>query len=80
MKNVTITLDEKTAAWARKMAAERNMSLSRLISEMLQRSMREAREYERAMRRFLEAEPVELKQRGDRYPAREDLHDRGSLR
>jgi hypothetical protein len=80
MKNVTITLDEKTAAWARKTAAERNMSLSRLIGEMLQLSMRQAREYERAMRQFFDGEPIALKRRGERYPVREDLHDRGSLR
>jgi hypothetical protein len=34
MKNITITLDEKTAAWARKHAAERDMSLSRMTVEV----------------------------------------------
>ena len=33
MKNVTVTLDEDTAARARVQAAERKMSLSRYISE-----------------------------------------------
>jgi hypothetical protein len=80
MKNVTITLDEKTAAWARRRAAERNMSLSRLIGEVLQKDMRQAREYERAMRRFFARGPVVLKQPGDRYPTREEIYDRGRLR
>jgi len=34
MKNVTITLDEETAAWARVHAAKQNMSVSRMIGEM----------------------------------------------
>lgn len=80
MKNVTITLDEKTAAWARKQAAERDISLSRFVGEVLQQNMRQAREYERAMHRFLEAEPVELKGASEPYPRREELYDRGRLR
>jgi hypothetical protein len=35
MKNITITLDEETAAWARVYAAQRNMSLSRYVGEVL---------------------------------------------
>jgi hypothetical protein len=80
MKNITITLDEKTAAWARSKAAEQDMSLSRFIGESLQRDMRQARDYERAMRRFFEGEPVTLKRAGDRYPKRSELHDRARLR
>jgi hypothetical protein len=80
MKNITITLDEKTAAWARRQAAERNMSLSRFVSESLQQGMQQAREYERAMRRFFEGEPVALKRAGRRYPKREQLYDRDRLR
>jgi hypothetical protein len=80
VKNITITLDEKTAAWARRQAAERDMSLSRFIGESLQQDMQQAREYERAMRRFFEGEPVALKRTGRRYPKREQLYDRGRLR
>jgi hypothetical protein len=80
MKNVTISLDEKTAAWARKQAAERNTSLSRLVGELLENSMRQSREYQRAMRQFLSRGPVRLKKRGQKYPSREDLHDRAGLR
>jgi hypothetical protein len=53
VKNVTITLDEKTAAWARSHAAERDMSLSRFVGELLEKTMRESREYRRAMRSYL---------------------------
>ena len=80
VKNVTITLDEKTAIWARKTAAEREMSLSRFVGELLQENMLQAREYERAMHRFFEGEPVALKGSRERYPSREQLYDRGRLR
>ena len=53
MKNITITLDEETAAWARVHAARKNLSLSRFVGELLGEHMREAREYDRAMRGFL---------------------------
>jgi hypothetical protein len=80
VKNITITLDEKTAAWARKQAAARDMSLSRYIGELLQLNLRQAREYERAMRRFFSVKPVKLKEAEDHYPSREELYDRGRLR
>ena len=80
MKNVTISLDEKTAAWARKQAAERNSSLSRFVGELLEQSMRQSREYERAMRQYLSRGPVRLKKRGSGYPSRDELHDRARLR
>ena len=45
-----------------------------------QQRMREAREYDEAMRRFLGRAPVRLKPAGKRYPSRADLHDRTGLR
>ena len=53
MKNITITIDEQAAAWARVQAADRNMSLSRYVGEMLHDKMRHSREYEKAMREAL---------------------------
>lgn len=50
MKNVTITLDSKTAAWARVYAARRNVSLSRFVGELLRERMRESREIEQRYR------------------------------
>jgi len=80
MKNVTITLDEKTAAWARVYAAERNSSVSRIVGELLQRYMQERGEYDQAMQRFLGRKPVALKPLGLRYPSRDALHDRDRIR
>jgi plasmid stability protein len=39
MKNITITLDEKTAAWVRVHAAKQGKSASRLLGELLRRHM-----------------------------------------
>ena len=80
MKNITITLDEKTAAWARVHAAKHNKSVSRLVGEMLQAHMNESREYDEAMRRWFSVKPVKFTLPGRRYPKREELHDRAGLR
>ena len=80
MKNVTITLDEETAAWARIHAAQAGTSVSRMVGELLQQRMHEAREYDDAMRRYLAKTPVKLKRAGERYAPRETLHDRPGLR
>ena len=78
MKNVTITLDEKTAAWVRIYAAQHNTSVSRMVGDMLQERMSSQREYEEAMRRFLSKPP--FKSSGARYPTRDELYDRPVLR
>lgn len=79
MKNITVTLDEKTAAWARIYAARRNMSLSRFLGELLHDKMRESREYENAMRQFLAVKPRNLSG-GHAYPSRNEINDRKMLR
>ena len=80
MKNVTIKLDERTAAWARVQAAEQNMSLSRFVGEVLRERMRRAREYEEAYRAWREEKPFDLKGPWKPYPKREELYDRPVLR
>ena len=80
LKNVTITLDEVTAGWARVHAAQRNVSMSRFVGELLEQNMRQSREYDEAMRRFLARRPVRLKREGERYPNREEIHDRSRVR
>jgi hypothetical protein len=80
MKNVTITLDEKVAAWLRVRAAERGMSVSRYIGELLQERMRELRAYNDAMRSFLSHPPFDFRLLGGRRPTRQELHDRARYR
>ena len=80
MKNITITLDEQAAAWARVQAAERNVSLSRYVGEMLRARMRQSREYEEAYTAFLAEKPLRRKGPGERYLTREEVNDRAALR
>jgi hypothetical protein len=80
MKNITITLDERTAAWARIYAAQRGKSISRLLGEILQERMREVRDYNEAMRRYLSKKPFKF-QWVDGHPlTRDELYDRANLR
>ena len=79
LKNLTITVDEEVARWARVRAAERDQSVSRLVGEMLREKMGEERGYEAAMREYLARRPARLKRSG-RYPSRQELHERPSLR
>ncbi len=80
MKNVTITVDAETAAWARVHAAQQNVSLSRFVGGILNQHMRESREYEDAMRRYFSSKLVIRRRPGERRPTREELHDRSGLR
>jgi len=75
MKNITITLDEKTASWVRVYAAKRNMSVSRYLGELLHKTMQESREYDIAMQRFLSKKPF-LQVDPQDYPSREEINDR----
>ena len=76
MKNVTITMDEEVARWARIRAAERNTSVSRLVGELLKEEMRAEEGYRQAMEQFLAQKPKMLKKATERYPKREELYDR----
>jgi len=80
MRNITITLDVKTARLARVRAAERNMSVSRYVGELLRKDLRQTREYQEAMQRYFSSNLAIRMQPGERHPAREGLHDRAALR
>jgi hypothetical protein len=80
MKNVTITLDEDTANWARLAAAARAMSVSRFVGQVLRERMHDARAYEDAMRRYLARPPFKPKGAAERYPKRDELHERSGSR
>jgi hypothetical protein len=76
MKNVTITLEEEVARWARIKAAERNTSVSRLVGELLKERMREEEDYHLAMLQYLAQPPQVLKKPEAALPCREELHER----
>jgi hypothetical protein len=74
LRNITITLEESVAKWARIEAARNDISLSRLLASILKEQMQEKNGYETAMRRALSREPF-LKSDG-RYLSREEAHER----
>lgn len=76
MKNVTITMDEEVARWARIKAAEEDTSVSRLVGEMLREKMTNEQSYHSSMRRYLSRKPRQLSKPGTRYPTREEIHER----
>ena len=78
LRNVTVTLEEEVARWARIEAARRETSVSRLLGAILKERMLNNDGYERAMRRAL-ARKAFLKSDG-RYLSREEAHDRAGLR
>ena len=71
MKNVTVTMDDDVADWARMEAARRNTSVSRLVGEMLAEKMRRDDAYERAMREALEFKPIPFE---GRYLTRDEIY------
>jgi len=80
LRNMTITVEEDVARWARVRAAEEDTSVARLVGEMLKGEMAREQSYQEAMKAYLMHRPSVLKRKGARYPAREDLHDRSRLR
>lgn len=78
LRNITITLEENVARWARLEAAKQETSVSRLLARILQERMIQQDEYGRAMRRALARKPF-LKTAGS-YPSRQEVHDRARLR
>ena len=80
LRNVTITLDEETARWARVEAARRDTSVSRFVAELLQERRLGGDEYESARQRYLAQEPGSHRRQGQKLPSRDELHDRDALR
>jgi len=78
LRNITITLEESIARWARIEAARRDTSISRLLGGILKERMLEEDVYQAAMRRALARKPF-LRTKG-RYLSREEAHDHPRLR
>ena len=76
LKNVTITLKPEVAQWARRQAAAKDTSVSRLVGEMLESEMRRTDEYWAAFERWKQILPsiegLSASERG----RREDWYDR----
>jgi hypothetical protein len=79
LKNITITLDQQTAAWLRVYAAKQGMSVSRVVGDLLYERMSEAHEYDEATERFLASKPFHYGWDGP-PPRRDEIHDRARAR
>jgi hypothetical protein len=81
MKNVTITMPEKLARWARVKAAEQDKSLSRFLADLLEERMRrESGDHAEFLKTFRSVKPVRLREPGEKLPYRDELYDRKVLR
>jgi hypothetical protein len=78
LRNVTITLDENVARWARMEAARQDTSVSQLLAGILKERMRTSDDYGRAMRQALARKPF-LNTDGH-YLSREAVHERSRFR
>ena len=75
LKNVTITLEEEALRWARREAAEKGTSVSKLVGGILEREMRRTDSYWRAFEAWKKIKPI--KTAGKMPIPREDAYDRG---
>ena len=74
LRNITITLEENLARWARIEAARSDTSVSRFLAEILKERMMQKDNYQSVKRRALARKPF-LKTDG-RYLSRDQTHDR----
>jgi hypothetical protein len=74
LRNVTITLSEEAAAWARRKAADENTSVSRLVGQMIERQMHHDDDYADAYRQWKKLAPMNLD--AGRRLSREDANSR----
>ena len=75
LKNMTITVSEEAARWARKKAAEENTSVSKLVGRMLENQMRLTDEYWRAFDRWKKIGGMKGMDAAGRL-SREEAHER----
>ncbi|HXX14693.1 MAG TPA: hypothetical protein VEJ47_07295 [Candidatus Eremiobacteraceae bacterium] len=78
LKNVTITLPEHVARWARIEAAKQDTSVSRYLGNVLEQQMALTTRYRQARKRALNRKPF-LRTDGS-YLSREQAHERRHLR
>jgi hypothetical protein len=75
-QNITVSLDAVTLQHARQLAAQRNLSVSKLLAADLAEQVDSQRHYEQGKRQalaWLKGGELEL---GGRYLSRDDAHER----
>jgi hypothetical protein len=74
LKNVTITLSEEVALWARVTAAQQNTSVSRFVGKILETQMHQSDDYTEAWRKWQELTPLNI-DAAERL-SRDEAHER----
>lgn len=72
---LTITLESETARWARTEADRRNITISRLVRELLTESRQRQSRIQQAAQRFFSRPGIRLSGNSDVYPDRNSLYD-----
>jgi hypothetical protein len=80
MKNITVSLDDTTAAWVRVQAAQEGLSVSRYLGSVLRQHNAKLTEYERAMRRFFDRPLMSFEKTNGKYATREEMYARPRVR
>jgi len=75
LRNITITVSEEAARWARKKAADEDTSVSKLVGRMLEDQMRKTDEYWAAFERWKKIKPIPGIDAAHRM-TREEAHER----
>jgi hypothetical protein len=79
-QNITLSLDKDVIQKARLLSARKSISVSRLLSDELERLVQEHDRYEQAKRSALAALKKGFHLGGKIAPKRDELHDRQGLR
>jgi hypothetical protein len=79
-RNITLAIDQQLLRRARALAAQRGVSISRLLADELRTLVAQDAAYRQAMTRALAELEAPLYLGGAGIPDREALHDRDGLR
>lgn len=75
LKNVTISLPDDVVARARVTAAREGKSLSRFVSEIVERRVGRGRTQQEAMASFLSRPLLDLTDANGKAPSRDEIYD-----
>ena len=80
MKNVTISMDEDTAAWARIEAAKAGKSLSRFVGDVIASKMERQSSQSEILKKIMSYPKLDLTDESGNAPTRNELYDDQILR
>ena len=75
-QNITISLDKDLIRAGKMIAAQKGTSLNRMLRLELERIIQNARQYDMAKQKAIAAMEVGFHSGMDRYPSKDELHER----